>query len=115
MFADKNKIARVFPSKTNVTPIDEHVYFDVPGLFTPQYDEVHISTVFSWDIERAKWLANQWKRHGKVILGVPAVNDPGGDFELGKYLKPGYVITSSDNIAQLAYQLADAMLKEREK
>ena len=87
-------IARVFPSKTNFTPTDKHAYFDVPGLFTPSYDEVHISTVFTWDIEKAKYLAHQWERHGRVIVGGPAFDDHGAEFEPGKYLKPGYVITS---------------------
>jgi len=88
------KIARVFPSKTNFTPTDEHAYFDVPGLFTPQYDEIHISTVFTWDINQAKYLVRQWEQHGRVVLGGPALDDPGGEFEPGKYLKSGYVITS---------------------
>jgi len=88
------KIARVFPSKTKFTPTDEHAYFDVPGFFTPKYDEVHISTVFTWDRPRAEWLAKQWKRHGKVVLGGPAFDDHGGEFEPGKYMKPGCVFTS---------------------
>jgi hypothetical protein len=74
--------------------MDKHSYFDVPGLFTPHYDEVHISTVFTWDKPRAEWLAKQWTRHGRVVLGGPAFNDPGGEFEPGKYMKPGCVFTS---------------------
>lgn len=87
-------IARVFPSETNFTPTDEHAYFDVPGLFTPQYDEVHISTVFTWDIPRAEWLAKQWERHGRVIMGGPAFGDPGSEFEPGLFMRHGCVFTS---------------------
>lgn len=87
-------IARVFPTKTSFSPTDEHAYFDVPGFFTQQYDEVHISTVFTWDIQQAKYLAHQWERHGKVVLGGPAFNDPGGEFIPGRYIKRGCVFTS---------------------
>ena len=87
-------IARVFPSRTSFTPTDEHAYFDVPGLFTPLYDEVHVSTVFTWDIPKAEWLAKQWWRHGKVILGGPAYGDHGGEFEPGLFMRHGCVFTS---------------------
>jgi hypothetical protein len=87
-------IARVFPTRTHFTPNDEHAYFDVPGLFTPQYDEVHISTVFTWDIPQSQYLANQWKHYGRVIIGGPALNDPGNEFVPGKYMKRGCTFTS---------------------
>lgn len=50
------KILRVFPRKTNMTPTDDMVAFDEPGLFRPEADEVHISTVFTWDIPKAEYL-----------------------------------------------------------
>ncbi|MFH0960942.1 MAG: hypothetical protein V1897_19835 [Pseudomonadota bacterium] len=88
------KVARVFPTKTNMSPTDEHAYFDVPGLFTPKYDEVHISTTFTWDIPKAKYLAEAWREHGEVRVGGPAFGDPGGEFMPRMYLKPGVTITS---------------------
>ena len=88
-------IARVFPSRTEFIPTDKHAYFDVPGYLTPQYDEIHISTTFTWDVPHANWLAQQWMKHGKIILGGPAFNDPcNGEFEPGKYIRLGCVFTS---------------------
>jgi len=93
------KIARVFPSKTNFTPDDEACFFGPPPdprlvNVNMDFDEIHISTIFTWDIEKAKRLGRQWERFGKIILGGPAFGDPGGEFTPGKFLKPGYVITS---------------------
>jgi len=56
------KIARVFPRKTSYSPTDEDCYFTDPPMWTskgnelPEYDEVHVSCVFTWDIERAREL-----------------------------------------------------------
>lgn len=89
-----NKLARVFPTKTRMTPRDPHAYYDVPGPFTPKYDEIHISVVFTWDIEKAHAWAEEWKEYGKVKIGGPAMGDPGGEFVPGKYLAHGVTITS---------------------
>ncbi len=88
------KIARVFPRVTNATPRDEYTFFDGPGLFLPPIDEIHISVVFTYDIEQVEYLAKQWEHIAPVKIGGPAFNEPGGDFIPGMYLKPGYVITS---------------------
>lgn len=92
------RIARVFPTRTNMTPIDSDAYYGPPDLFTPEYDEVHISVAFTWDINRARSLASQWgkfeKLKGPVKIGGPAFDDLGGDFIPGLYLKPGVTITS---------------------
>lgn len=88
------KIARVFPKKTTFTPIDEDAYYGPPGLFTPVYDEVHISCVFTWDKPIAEKLAKNWEGHGKVKIGGPAYGDMGGEFTVGLYNKPGVTITS---------------------
>lgn len=88
------RLIRVFPRKTNATPDDELVRFGVPTLFD-EADEVHVSVSWTWDIPRAERLANAWRAvTSNVCVGGPAYNDPGGEFEPGKYLKPGYVITS---------------------
>lgn len=89
------RIARIFPTKTGMSPIDDDAYFEPPGLFTPQYDEAHISCVFRWDLEHAAYLREQWRTHAKrVIIGGPACEDPGGEFTSGLYVRPGVVFTS---------------------
>ncbi len=88
------KIARVFPRRTKASPDDELAFFDEPGLFPIDVDEVHVSVAFTYDIPRAERLAAAWERIAPVSLGGPAYNNPGGDFVPGMYLKNGYVITS---------------------
>lgn len=88
------KIARVFPRKTNASPTDELAFFDRPGLFDYEINEVHVSVTFTWDIERAKRLTDAWAKVAPVRLGGPAMGERGGDFIPGLYLKPGYIITS---------------------
>ena len=85
---------RVFPRITKATPRDENTFFGPPELFIPETNEVHISVAFSWDLPKAEWLAYQWEKIAPVKLGGPAYNQPGDEFEPGRYLKPGYVITS---------------------
>ena len=88
------KIARVFPRKTNASPVDELSFFDEPGMFPIDVDEVHISVTFSYDIEKAEKLAITWKHIAPVKIGGVAMGDAGGGFVPGMYLKKGYVITS---------------------
>ena len=90
------KIARVFPSRTSFSPDDPDAYFDVPGLFTPEYDEVHISVTFTWDIPRAHALASAWGMKGKkVAIGGVAINGESREpFVAGRYLKQGITITT---------------------
>jgi len=90
------KILRVFPRRTNATPDDELVRFGEPGLFDPpDCDEVHISVTFSWDLQLAHKLYSAWKdTHPVVKIGGPALDNSVGEFEPGKYLKTGNVITS---------------------
>lgn len=87
------KIARVFPRKTKLSPVDRNAYFDVPGFFD-EADEVHVSTLFTWDLNRAEWLAEQWKHVAPIKFGGPAHNQPGEDFVPGMYVREGAVITS---------------------
>ncbi len=88
------KIARVFPRQTNQTPLDDLTFFDGPGLWVPDHDEVHISCVFTWDIPRAEQLAEAWTGKAPVKLGGPAYDDPGGEFIPGLYTRKGIVHTS---------------------
>lgn len=85
---------RVFPRITKATPRDEKTFFGPPELFMPDTNEIHISVAFTWDIPRAERLAYQWEKIAPVKIGGPAFNQAGGEFEPGRYLKPGYVITS---------------------
>ena len=89
------KIARVFPTKTKMSPTDPDIYFSHPKLNTPHYDEVYISVTFTWDIAKAKDLATQWRSFATIVrVGGPAFDDPGHIFIPGIYLKQGVTITS---------------------
>lgn len=87
------KTLRVFPCRTNATPIDDNVRIGYPGLFD-QADKINISVIFTWDIPYAEKLANEWKRIAPVEIGGPALGKPGNEFIPGMYLREGYVITS---------------------
>lgn len=88
------KIARVFPTKTNMSPGDNDAYFGPPHLWTPQYDEIHISVTFTWDMNKVERLMHSWSKYGKVLLGGPAFVELDGEFVVGRYLKEGVTITS---------------------
>lgn len=77
-----------------MSPTDRDAYFGEPELFMPEYDEVHISVAFTWDIGRAEWLAKQWNFVAPVKIGGPAMNGEGDGFVSGQYLRPGVTITS---------------------
>lgn len=94
---NEKKIARVFITKTSMTPEDDMAFIDCPPplLALPEMDEIHISVTFTWDMQRAEWLEKQWRAVGvPVKMGGPAFNQPGGEFEPGMYLKEGMVLTS---------------------
>ena len=88
-------LARVFPRRTNATPDDGLAFFAPPPPMLPHIDEVHVSVAFTYDLPEAERLAEVWQKTGiPVKLGGPAMNEPGGDFVPGRYVRPGYVITS---------------------
>lgn len=87
-------IARIFPRRTKATPTDELAFTGPPGLFPPDVDEIHVSVSFTWDLGRAEWLAKQWAHVAPVKIGGPGCGDRGAEFVPGRYLAPGYVITS---------------------
>lgn len=87
-------IVRVFPRRTNATPVDRYAYVGLPDFFVPDCEAVHISVTFSWDLQEAERLVREWKHVAPVKIGGPATGMAGGDFEPGMYLKPGYTITS---------------------
>lgn len=84
----------MFPRKNKATPIDHLTFFDAPGLFPIEVDEVHVSVTFTGDLPKAERLAKAWERIAPVRIGGPATGERGGDFIPGMYLKRGYVITS---------------------
>ncbi len=91
------KIARVFVTKTTMTPDDSLAFINCPPplLTLPEIDEVHISITFTWDMRRAEQLAKEWEACGvPVKMGGPAFNRKGGEFVPGLYVKQGMTITS---------------------
>ena len=88
------KIIRVFPRKTNATPLDDNVIINKEPGFFDVADEIHISVAFTWDLARADKLYEQWKHVAPTKIGGPALNEPQYDFIPGMYLKDGYTITS---------------------
>ena len=88
-----SRVIRVFPRRTKATPQDPLAYVGSPDLFA-EADEVHVSVTFTYDKPVAERLARQWERVGPVKLGGVAYGDPGNDFVPGRYVRPGYVITS---------------------
>jgi hypothetical protein len=87
-------IARIFPRKTKMTPNDTGCYVGLPHPYTPDYDEIHISVTFTWDIPQVEDLRKAWLKFGPVKVGGPAYGDPGGQFTPGMYLRQGITITS---------------------
>ncbi|MCK5602835.1 hypothetical protein KAR91_13220 [Candidatus Pacearchaeota archaeon] len=87
---------RVFARKTKMTPTDDDAFYSEPSLFHRGNGEtVHISCTFTYDKPYAHRLADAWADAGySPVLGGPAYDDKGGEFEPGQYLKPGMVITS---------------------
>ena len=100
------RILRVFARQTNLTPIDELAFYDTPGLFIPEHDEVHVVCTFTWDIEKAKYLRDCWANatDKPVKIGGAAFDDPcTGDFVPGLYLKHGVTVTSRGCINNCAF------------
>lgn len=79
-----------------MSPLDKDSYYGQPGLFVSQgYKEIHISVAFTWDIEKANWLKEQWEMIAPVKIGGPAIDgEPTNGFVSGMYLKKGITITS---------------------
>ena len=93
MNEEGKRLIRVFPRRTSATPVDALSYCGPPD-FWAEADLVHISVTFSWDVPLAERLAAEWARVAPVLIGGPAVLPPQGPFIPGRYLRPGYVITS---------------------
>jgi hypothetical protein len=91
------KIARVFPTRTSMSPTDANAYFGQPDLYTPRdYDEVHVSVAFTWDIPKVDQLVEAWAAFGEAVKvgGVAIDGESSGPFTPGLYVGNGGVITS---------------------
>lgn len=87
------RLIRVFPRRTRATPDDPLVFCGPPDLFA-EADEVHVSVTFSQDTAIAERLAEQWKYVAPVKIGGVAYGDKSLEFIPGRYIKPGYTITT---------------------
>lgn len=84
---------RVFPRRTKATPDDDLTRFGPPDMFD-EADEVHVSVTFTADLAIAERLAEQWRPVAPVKVGGVALGDTSLEFIPGRYIKPGYTITS---------------------
>ena len=105
-----HKLARVFPRKTSQSPDDEFAYFDTPDLYTPFFEEVHISVTFTWDIAKGYKLAKAWKDMPKKLAEY--INSlPEFDNKIFREVT-GYDIsefTSDDVIVKISRKSAEAL------
>lgn len=93
------KLARVFPRRTKATPDDPLAFVGSPDLMdlatAEGVDEVHVSVAFTADRAIAERLAEEWSVLGvPVRIGGVAYGDTSLEFIPGRYIKPGYTITS---------------------
>jgi len=86
---------RVFPRRTKWTPNDALAFIGEPPLFRPPEQPVRVSVTFTWDVSEGQRLARAWGGYyHDVQIGGPALDDPGGAFEPGRFIRPGVTITS---------------------
>ncbi len=100
-----------------MSPVDKDSYFGSPGLFVSQryYDEIHISVAFTWDIEKANYLKEQWGMIAPVKIGGPAIDgESSNGFGPGMYLKKGITITSRGCPNRCPWCFVNSPLKELE-
>ena len=91
------RLARVFPRRTKATPDDGLAFIGSPDLLALAQgaDEVHVSVAFTADKAIAERLAEEWRVLGcPVKIGGVAYGDDSLEFIPGRYIKPGYTITS---------------------
>jgi hypothetical protein len=87
------RIIRVFPRRTKATPDDALARFGPPDLLD-EADEVHVSVTFTYDKASAERLAEEWRHVAPVKIGGVAYGDASLEFIPGRYIRPGYTITS---------------------
>lgn len=94
-------ILRVFPRRTSLTPSDDWTWIGDPPLALFDWsgiDVIHISVVFTWDVERARELQSAWRAvypTVPVLAGGPAVAPMRClPFTSGRYVTPGVTFTT---------------------
>ena len=97
--ADSKVILRVFTRRTSYTPDDELVRIGSPMAWDYgkiECDEVHISVPFTWDMDEAERIAEEWEiaTRKSVKIGGPAYHSPAIDFTPGLYVRKGIIFTS---------------------
>ncbi|MCL2080247.1 MAG: site-specific DNA-methyltransferase [Oscillospiraceae bacterium] len=113
-----NGIIRVFPRYSKqYTPTDDYAFVGMPMMGLPPHDEVHVSCVFTWDMELCEELKYQWQgvTDKPVKLGGVAYGSPSDDFTPGLYVKKGITFTSrgcDNNCNHCAVPLREGTLKE---
>jgi hypothetical protein len=88
---------RVFPVRTNWTPVDPLAFVGDCPMFAPDDRRipVMVSVVFTWHKITAERIAASWReRFDDVRIGGPAYDDAGDEFTPGMFLKDGCTITS---------------------
>lgn len=88
---------RVFPSRTYWTPDDDMAFIGERPLFHPHDRDipVRVSVTFTWDMDEAERIAESWAAYYRdVQIGGPAYNTPAAEFEPGRFMKRGCVITT---------------------
>ncbi len=89
------KIIRVFPTCTNLTPVDSLAFYGDPPMMRPSADEVHVSVTFTWDKMKAERLVKAWGQYYPIVKsGGPAYGCISHDFQPGMYLKQGVTFTT---------------------
>jgi len=78
-----------------MTPQDPLVFIGPPPLLRPEADEVHVSVLFTWDVERARELQAAWAQYyPRVLIGGPALKSLAGPFTPGLYVRRGITFTT---------------------
>ena len=88
------RVIRVFPAKTSITPDDELVRVGIGPGFFDEADRIEISVAFTWNLKHAEFLERQWRHVAPTTIGGPALMTRGEDFTPGRFVKRGHTITS---------------------
>lgn len=90
-----DRIIRVFPRRTSMTPDDSYVFIGEPPMDRPQANEVHVSCAFTWDKEKAERLKLAWGQYYPIVkIGGCAYDDSCNGFNPGLYIRQGIIFTS---------------------
>lgn len=78
-----------------MTPKDDYAFVGDPPMMRPDADEVHVSVTFTWDLKKARRLAEAWAQYYPTVkIGGPVLESPTNGFIPGQYIKRGATFTS---------------------